>query len=133
MVEPENSKVAWNASQGIIAELSSRRTMANTSYISGDLKKAMNCLISIKQSVIQSFKQEERDELEKIELKFNKISLSLSRSSATSFNSKQRETFKLAHSVAVKIYSQYNNRLMDLLQSRGYLVGEMADASRMRF
>jgi glutathione peroxidase len=31
------------------------------------------------------------------------------------------------------LYQKYNDKLMDLLQSRGYLFGEMSDASRMNF
>jgi ERCC4-type nuclease len=133
MVDNESSKVAWNASQGIIAELSNRRNQANTSFINGDLKKAMNTLISVKQSVIQSFKPDERTELENIEKEFSKVSSVLSKFLSNSFNNKEREAFQLAHKIASRIYSKYNDKLMDLLQSRGYLVGEQADASRMKF
>ena len=132
MVE-DSKKVAWNASQGIINEISNRRSLANGHFINGQIRKAMNTLISIKQSVIQSFLEEERAKLKLIEEKFNRISSSLNASSSQSFNSNIVKAHAQAVPLAYKFYSEYNNLLMDLLQDRGYLVGEQSDASRMRF
>ena len=84
----DNKKVAWNTSQGLIAEISNRRSYANTFFVNGDIKKAFNTLISIKQSVIQSFEDEERKKLEKMENQFNQISSYISKNSALSFNKK---------------------------------------------
>jgi hypothetical protein len=133
MVSSETTKVSWNASQGIITEISNRRTSANTFFINGDMRKALNTLISIKQSVIQSFKPEEREKLKKIEEKFDKVSKFLTHSASHSFNNDVRHAFSLANDYATDIYSKYNDLLMDLLEDRGYLVGQMADASKMRF
>lgn len=132
MVE-DSKKVAWNASQGIINEISNRRSLANGHFINGQIKKAMNTLISIKQSVIQSFKPDERTKLEDVESKFNKISNALNNSASNSFNTKIIKAHSQALVLANKFYSEYNDLLMDLLQDRGYLVGEQSDASRMRF
>lgn len=129
----EIKEVAWNASQGIIMEISNRRAAANTNYISGRIKIAMNNLIAIKQSVIQSIKDNERKELRIIESKFNQISPALSIGYSNSFNSKDRKIFLEANSISKKIYSEYNDKLMDILQDRGYLVGEKSDASHMKF
>lgn len=126
-------KVSWNTSQGLIMEISNRRSYANTFFVSGKIRQAFNTLIAIKQSVIQSFKKPEREDLEKLEKKFNKIAKFLYASSANSFNINQREAFSLAKSIAIKYYSEYNNKLMDLLNDRGYLIGEQTDASKMKF
>jgi hypothetical protein len=131
--ENSSSKVSWNAAEGIIMEISNRRVMANTFFIQGNINKAFHTLISIKQTVIQSFTAEERKKLNEIESKFNQVSGVLSMSSANSFNPKTREANKLARRIASKLYPEFNDYLMDLLQKRGYLVGQMSDASRMKF
>lgn len=132
MVE-QSQKVSWNASQGLIMEISNRRSMANTYFIKGDIKRAFVTLISIKQSVVQSFKETERQELYTIEKKFNSISGALSSSFSGSFDSKLNKTFLMAKNVASRFYSEYNNKLMDLLDSYGYLIGSMSDSSKMKF
>jgi hypothetical protein len=132
MVE-ETKKVAWNASQGIIMEVSNRRSYANSFFINGDIKRALNNLIAIKQSVIQSFTEEERKKLKELEDKFNRVSRFLSKNSASSFNSEVREAFALSKEYALKVYSEYNDYLMDLLDDRGYLIGEQSDVSSMKF
>jgi len=129
----ETKKVAWNASEGLIMEISNRRSKANTYFISGDIGRAINTLISIKQSVIQSFNSEERGKLKEIEEKFDKISGALLHSMSNSFNQYQRKLFSRAKMIARKIYSDYNDMLMDLLEDRGYLIGEQTDASKMNF
>ena len=129
----ESKKVAWNTSQGLIIEISNRRSYANNFYVNGDIRKAFNTLIAIKQSVIQSFVEKERQELAVMEEWFNKINFALSRANSMSFNQETRKNFFNARAIAVKIYSKYNNRLMDLLDDRGYLIGEQTDASRMKF
>lgn len=129
----ENKKVAWNASQGLIMEISNRRSLANTYFIQGNIHKAFSTLISIKQSVIQSFKEEEREGLKVYEDKFSKISYALHPSVSNSFNSSMTNAYKLARGIAVRLYSEYNNTLMDLLDSRGYLIGEQSDSSSMNF
>lgn len=126
-------KVAWNASQGLIQEISNRRTYANTFFVNGDIKKAFNTLISIKQSVIQSLDQYERKELKIMEDNFLLLSSALSRNSSMSFNRGTRNLFNSVKVVATKIYSIYNDKLMDLLDKYGYLIGEQTDSSKMRF
>jgi len=126
-------EVSWNASQGLIMEISNRRTMANTSFISGNIRKAFFTLISIKQSVIQSFYDSERTKLKNIEDKFRRISYALHSSFSNSFNSYMKKANKIAVVLANKLYSEYNDLLMDLLNERGYLIGEKTDASHMNF
>jgi hypothetical protein len=128
-----SSKVSWNAAQGIIMEISNRRNLANSYFIQNNLSKAFNTLISMKQSVVQSFKPEERIILEGMENKFFEVSHLLGLGAANSFNKSTREANKVAKRLAAKLYREYNDYLMDLLQDRGYLVGEQADSSKMRF
>ena len=129
----EIKKVSWNASEGLIMELSNRRSYANTFFVNGDIKKALATLISIKQSVVQSFNADERIKLDNLEQRFNNVSKYLSANSAKSFNTNLREAYFIARDHAVKIYSEYNNCLMDLLEQYGYLIGESTDASKMKF
>ena len=129
----EVKKVAWNASEGLIWEISNRRVSANTWFISGNIKKSFNTLVAIKQSVIQSFSLDERAELGKIEEKFNRIQGALNTSLSSSFNSKSKGLYRDAYSLAVGFYNRYNDRLMDLLDNRGYLISEKEDGSRMKF
>ena len=112
-------------------EISNRRSLANTHFINRDLKKAFNTLISIKQSVIQSFKDSERENLQKLEEDFSRIEFALSKS--RSFDKNSGSLYSKAYSLAKKFYSTYNNALMDLLDSRGYLIGEQTDSSKMKF
>lgn len=129
----EVKKVAWNASEGLIMEISNRRVSANTWFVSGNIRKAFNTLIAIKQSVIQSFSTGERAELKALEDKFNKIAGALSASYSGSFNSQAKNIYKDAYALASNFYNRYNDKLMDLLDQYGYLVGEKADASKMNF
>ena len=132
-MENDLKKVSWNASQGLIMEISNRRSYANNYFIKGDIRTALNNLIAIKQSVIQSFTLPEREKLKVIERKFHKVSNFLYGSSAGSFNVGVRDAFCIAKEYATRIYSDYNDMLMDLLEARGYLIGEQTDASRMKF
>jgi hypothetical protein len=129
-MDNEIKKVSWNASEGIIAEISNRRSMANTHFINGNLNRAFNTLISIKQSVIQSLTSEERVKLSIIEDKFNKCSIAIS---SVNFNNDINKIKGLAFNLVRKLYHEYNNLLMDLLEDRGYLIGGQQDASKMRF
>jgi len=126
-------RVAWNASEGLIMEISNRRSSANTHFISGNLKRAFATLTAIKQSAIQSFDTTERKNLRNIEDKFAKISSALNSSMAGSFNKDERDLHAKAFRLCLKIYSEYNDMLMDLLERYGYLIGEQSDASKMKF
>ena len=129
----DSKKVAWNASEGLIMEISNRRSLANTYFIQGNIRKAFSTLISIKQSVIQSFHDKERKALKVIEDKFNKISSALYNSMANSFNKDLNEAYGMARTLALKYYAEYNDKLMDLLEDRDYLIGEKTDSSKMKF
>lgn len=126
-------KVAWNASQGLIMEISNRRSYANSFFVNGDIKKAINTLISIKQSVIQSLDNEERNNLKEKELLFSRASVYLNSSCGTSWNKDIRDAYVLSKRLSEKIYSEYNDLLMDLLEKYGYLIGEQTDSSKMKF
>jgi len=133
MGESGGKKVAWNASEGIIMELTRRRSMANSFFINGNISKSINTLIAVKQSVIQSVLKDERKLFEDLEERFLRIAPYLSSSYSTSFNPKERELYSKAYSIALKIYSKYNETLMDLLEEREYLIGEKVDSSIMKF
>ena len=129
----DTKEVAWNASEGLIMELSNRRSLANSYFIQGNIKRAFSTLISIKQSVIQSFNKGEREELKVIENKFQRISSALYGSNASSFNKNLNEAYSLARGLTNKYYNEYNDKLMDLLEKYKYLIGEKTDSSKMKF
>ena len=129
----DTKKVSWNASQGLIMELSNRRSYSNTFFVNGEIRKAFNTLVAIKQSVIQSFNAKERISLSDIEEKFDRVSAYLYNTSANSWDKKIRDAFLLSKKISCKIYSKYNETLMDLLERYGYLIGEQTDSSRMKF
>jgi len=129
----DTKKVSWNASQGLIMELSNRRSYSNTFFVNGDIRKAFNTLVAIKQSVIQSFNEKERAKLTAIEEKFNRFSAYLYSTSANSWDKKIRDAFLLSKKISCKVYSEYNEVLMDFLEKYGYLIGEQTDSSKMRF
>ena len=129
----DTKKVSWNASQGLIMELSNRRSYSNTFFVNGDIRKAFNTLVAIKQSVIQSFSDKERKKLQGIEDKFNRFSAYLYSTSANSWNKKIRDAYLLSKKISCKVYAEYNETLMDLLEKYGYLIGEQTDSSRMKF
>ena len=129
----ETKKVSWNASQGLIMELSNRRSYSNTFFVNGEIRKAFNSLVAIKQSVIQSFNKEEREKLTEIEEKFNRFSAYLYPTSANSWNKEIRDAFLSSKNLSCKVYAEYNEKLMDLLERYGYLIGEQTDSSRMKF
>ena len=129
----DTKKVSWNASQGLIMELSNRRSYSNTFFVNGDIRKAFHSLVAIKQSVVQSFNKEEREQLNKIEEKFERFSAYLHKTSANSWDTKTREAFLSSKKLSCKVYAEYNELLMDLLDKYGYLIGEQTDASKMRF
>lgn len=133
MAEEDIKKVSWNASQGLIMELSNRRSYANTFFVNGDTRKAFNTLVAIKQSVIQSLNEEERKQLVEIETKFERFSAYLHKTSANSWDVKIRDAFLSSKKLSNKIYADYNEILMDLLDKYGYLIGEQTDASKMKF
>lgn len=130
---PELKKVSWNASAGLIAEISNRRSYANNFFVNGNIRKAFDTLITIRQSVVQSLAPEERNRLRKYEQSFNNISFGLSRNASMSFNKDTRKSFNEIKTIAIKIYFKYNDELMDLLDKYGYLISEQTDASKMKF
>lgn len=132
-MDSKTKQVAWNASEGLIMELTQRRSLANSYFISGKISKALNTLIAIKQSVIQSFLPKEREKFVLLEKKFNHAAPYLTISMGTSFNNGERKIYALSLKMAKEVYSEYNNLLMDLLEDRNYLIGEKTDASIMKF
>ena len=129
----EVKKVSWNSSEGLIMEISNRRVSANTAFINRDYRKAFYTLVSIRQTVTQSFNAEERKRLKVIEENFKKIAGALSTNVSRSFDPNLKQLHTLAFNLAVKWYAEYNDILQDLLDSRGYLIAEQKDMSRMNF
>ena len=129
----ESKKVSWNASQGLIAEISNRRSYANTFFVMGDIRKAFNTLRAVKQSVIQSLNKPERKELEVIEEKFARYSIALYKTYSNSWNGELNKAYSVSKKLSIKVYSEYNDCLMDILDKYGYLIGEQSDSSKMNF
>lgn len=132
MAEGGIKQVSWNASGNLIMEISNKRSQSNNNFIEGNIKKAFNTLITIKNSVIQSLDLEERKSLSDIEKKFQKITRALNTSLSSSFNTHAKHVYTDAYHLATKFYSEYNEKLMDILEKYGYLMSEKADISSMK-
>jgi hypothetical protein len=99
----------------------------------GDIRKAFNTLRAVKQSVIQSLNKPERKELEVIEEKFARYSIALYKTYSNSWNEELNKAYSVSKKLSIKVYSEYNDCLMDILDKYGYLIGEQSDSSKMNF
>ena len=115
----KTEKVSYHSSPELIKEISNRRVMANTFFVAGNIRNAFKALICMKQSIIQSITIKERINLKEIEKKFDKCSSALG---APTFNKDINEMRTIAYNIVQRLYSEYNDLLMDILEDRGYLV-----------
>ena len=132
MEEKSDYKASWNMSGGLIQELQELRSKANLNYINNNLDVSTRCLISIMMSVISSFTQEERMQLNDIKNKLM-LRLTLIRQYKNRGFKKVDSDYLIVLNSANKLYEEMNELLMDCLHKHGYLIGEMKDQSKMIF
>ncbi len=106
-------QVEWNLSYGLVSEIQNLLNNANRYYLNGNIAKAFWCLKATKFRFIQSLEKEERKDLVTYELDFYK-------------NQKEGKRNRMAY-----LYEQYNEQIMDLLESYGYLIPKKKDSKRI--
>lgn len=125
-----NSQVEWNMANLLNIELSKLRSNANTYFISGKYREAVDTLIVMKMTGIHAFSKEERDSLDIIEKKLFPSMIHLS--TITSFNSRERSK-AVEDIIKIKwLFPKYNEILMDTLHRHGFLGQYKKDAGRMK-
>lgn len=116
MAEDVSAEVSWNASYGLIAQISNLLDLGNKRYLAGKPKEEFFILKAIKKRVIQSLKPEERKDLSDKEEEITSI-----------LDSTNLEEKKKIH----KLVEEYNEKLMDYLDYYGYLIQKKTDMGRM--
>ena len=101
-------RVSWNLSEGLIRQLSNLLAQSNARYLAGNIEGAFYCLKVVRQRIIQSLKEDEREKCFELEKKFSNNSFS-------SINQKeQHNNFKMKQYL---VYDKYNTLLMDYLEN----------------
>lgn len=122
----KDRKVDFNASMGLALELLALRQKANSCFISGDILTFFSCLRAMKMSTIATLKAEERAELRKLESEILE-QFSLKQKGNKGFVKEQ--SYFLALTKIDILCGLYNEKLMDMLQKRGWLSQEKADTT----
>lgn len=127
-MKEQDTKVNFNMAQGLSMELLNLRQKANYNLIKGNLKTLFNCLKAIKCSVIASISKSEREILRGLEIDIvTQLEIMNMNSGGFAISSKY-ETARTKASLKIE---DYNEMLMDILQKRGFLMGEKSDASKL--
>ena len=124
------SQVEWNMANLLNIELSNLRVKANTFFISGRYRQAMDSLIAMKMTGIHAFTKEERRALESLEKEINPSLISIS--AIGSFNDIERTKANNAISVIREKFPLYNEKLMDTLHTHGFLGAYKKDIGKMK-
>ena len=104
-------QVEWNLSSAIILEIQALLNKASGYYNGHNIRKAFWTLKTLKFRFIQSLDKPEREELKTIEKDF-----------IDNHNSKGK---------VIIIYENYAEKIMDLLDSYGYLLQRKKDSTRI--
>lgn len=116
MAEDITKEVSWNASQGIIFQISNLLDTATKRYLEGKNKEWFFRLKAIKMRIIQSLESGERKELKEKEGEIEKLFSS----------NKIIDKVKITSAI-----ERYNELLMDFLDEYGYLIQKKTDMGRM--
>ena len=104
-------QVEWNLSSAIILEIQALLSKASNYYLGQNIKKAFWTLKTLKFRFIQSLDVDERKELKEIE---------------KDFVSNHKNKGKV-----IILYESYAEKIMDLLDSYGYLLQKKKDSTRI--
>ena len=125
-----NAQVEWNMANLLNIELSNLRAKANSYFIAGKYKQAMDSLIAMRLSCMYAFVKEERDALKDIEKELE-VPL-IQAQGIDTFNDDERKIAVKAMMVIRKNFPIYNEVLMDALHAHGFLGSFKKDSSMMR-
>lgn len=124
-----SGQVEWNMASLLNIELSKLRSNANSYFISGKYREAIDTLIAMKMSGIHVFTKKEREALDAIEKEL--LGSLLNYSYLGSFNP---SSYAAARNSVIKIREKfpiYNEKLMDALHNHGFLGSMKRDSTRM--
>ncbi len=121
---------SWNSASAIMFEIAKLRTSANTYYVAGNYKLAINNLIAISQTVTSILNPTEFEALETIEDDFFDTIIIIDEGDDT-FDSKGSD-WLTAKKKLLKLYNKYNRCIMLALQNHDLLLSEKTDTTRMQ-
>jgi hypothetical protein len=129
----DKSQVAWNVSSSIIDEIAKRLEQSSDMFMKGNYAMMFHILKILKHRIIQSLSPDERTTLNRQEQKIIKLFNQLN-----GYNKLQKfEKEKINHQKIKYSFQNYvinyNDIIMDILNSHGYLIAEKADVSSMIF
>ncbi len=116
--EERRQAVAWNLSSALVSEIQSLLLEATRNYNAGRIKQAYWYMKSVKLRFVQSLTDDERKDLKKKEIFFQKVSNGIIKPN----------TPNLKWDLCA-IYENYNIAVMDLLNSYGYLIPTKKEAT----
>ncbi len=106
-----NQQVDWNLAAAILGEIQSLLGTATRLYLSGNITRAFWTLKAVKFRFIQSLNEDERKALKKLEKRFRKH-----------IGSPGAKAY---------LYDIYQEEIMDLLETYGYLIQKKKDSHRI--
>ncbi|KKN40797.1 hypothetical protein LCGC14_0730130 [marine sediment metagenome] len=106
-----SQQVDWNLAAAILGEIQQLLGTATRLYLAGNITKAFWTLKAVKFRFIQSLNEDERKNLKRLEKKFRKY---INRSEAKAY-----------------VYDLYQEVIMDLLETYGYLIQKKKDSHRI--
>lgn len=128
----EQEQVSWNMSYGLIVEISQLLAEANRNWLNGCFDKAFFSLKGVKMRISQTLSTEERQALKDLEAK--KVpSVTLFREMKAKYKGNDILLSDALREYTAIQYENYNEALMDLLETKGFLISKKKDASKMNF
>lgn len=122
-------QVEWNMANMLNLELARLRTSANTAFISGEFKKAVDSLNAMLMTAIHVLNDAERSQVTELENQLNPL---LMQYGYTGWEKNQIIISLKARMDLRKLYPKYNMLIMDLLDKYGFLGSRKQDASKMK-
>lgn len=123
------AQVEWNMAGLLNIELSKLRSNANSFFVAGKYREAIDTLFVMKMTGIHVFDRKERERLEILERKLLLSMMHLSM--AASFSPKERLKAMEDISKIRIIFPKYNEMLMDTLHAHGFLGNYKKDSGSM--
>ena len=123
-------KVEWNMANLLNIELARLRSKANDHWINKEYSKAVDTLMAMKMTGGHVMHKEERVKLTSIE---QQLEIPLAEyMGISSVNTNDVMKGRVAVIKVRRLYLQYNELVMDLLEKYGFLGGRKKDAGRMK-
>ena len=111
-------------------ELARLRTAANTAFVSGKFKTAIDCLDAMLMTAIHVLNESERKQLSDFENQFEPLLILYGH--IGTWNKERLIAARKAEFALRKLYPKYNMIIMDFLDKYGFLGSRKQDASKMK-